>query len=80
MDINTAKDIAISYFVEHGGLEISKIYDTDTLWIFFGRKNGAIRYGSRGISIDKETKQIKPFVLPSDENFAILDSATLIEG
>ncbi len=80
MDIHAAKEIAISYFKEHGELDISKIYDADTMWIIFGRKNGAIRYGSRGISIDKKTKQIKPFVLPSDENFEILDSATLIEG
>lgn len=80
MDINTAKGIAASYFKEHGELDISKVYDADTLWIIFGRKNGAVRYGSRGISIDKATKEIKPFMLPSDDNFAILDKATLIEN
>lgn len=80
MDINKAKEIAVSYFEEHGKLDISKVYDSDTMWIVFGRKNGAVRYGSRGISIDKSSKEIKPFVLPSDENFAILEKATLIEG
>lgn len=79
MDINMAREIAASYFKEHGDLDISKVYDADTMWIMFGRKNGSVRYGSGGISIDKATKEIKPFILPSDENFEILDKAMLIE-
>lgn len=79
MNIDRAMELANSYYKNHGEIEISKVYDADTVWIIFGRKNGMVRFGNKGISINKETEEIKPFILPSDENFAILDAATLIE-
>lgn len=75
--IQIAKDYYHSYT---NNAEISFIvHETDNLWVIFGEKKGKIKYGGQGITIDKETGEVKYFSLPSKENFKILESAKLVE-
>lgn len=75
VDLLQACQIAKEYFLENTDKKlISKIYETESLWIVFGKSDG-IEYGGSGISIDKQTKDVQLFTLPSLENFAILENA-----
>ncbi len=79
IDFEAAKKIAIEYFCKNENFCISKIYEAETVWIVFATNNGKNKYGGYGISIDKKTGNVSKFILPSKENFEILNNAKLIE-
>lgn len=79
IDLSKALMIGKKYYEANGGLEITKVYESEKMWIMFAKKNGLVRYGSIGISIDKNSGKVEDFFLPSDENFEILDNSTLIK-
>lgn len=77
-DFKSALEIAKNHFGENK--TVTKLYDAPDVWVAFAmRKDGAMHVGSSGIKIDKVTGKISRFILPSDENFALLDSAQMIE-
>lgn len=79
MELNKAIQIAKAYYAEKGMDELTKIYDAGTLWIIYAGKKDQVQYGSSAISIHKTSGEIKSFILPSRENFAILRNAVLVE-
>ena len=74
-----AIEIAKGYYASKAEQTITKVYENDSSWIVFASKKGMPRFGSYGISIDKQTAEISMFVLPTQENFEILRNSTLIE-
>ena len=75
----SALAIATEHFSSTPYRTITKIYDSSELWIVFSAVENQPQYTSTGISISKESGEIKKFILPSKENFKILHSAKLIE-
>lgn len=76
IDILQACKIAKEYFLQNTSKkEISKIYEMESSWIIFG-KGEEVEYGGSGIIIDKKSAEAKLFILPSLENFAILENAS----
>ena len=54
--------------------EIGKILEVPGYWIIY-KKTDEIEVGGYGAIVSKESGQIKPFILPDDENFRLLDKA-----
>ena len=78
IDLNKAIELANVFYRGKGQYELTKIYEAEQIWIIYARKDNRPRFGSAGISIDKESGEIKSFILPSDTNLAILKNAKLI--
>ena len=78
IDINNACEIASNYYQNRGNQVIVKVYETETTWIVFGGRKGMQKIGGAAITIDKGSGDIATFVLPSKENFEILNNARLI--
>lgn len=79
IELIDAMNIAKKHYFEKGQQTITKIYETNNMWIVYGGKNGQPKIGNSAITINKETGSIGRFILPSKENFEILKNATLIE-
>lgn len=79
IDFNKAIEIAKAHFSVKGEEHLTKIYESDNSWIVYAGKTGQVKFGNMGISIDKESGEIKNFILPSRENFEILKNAKLTE-
>lgn len=79
MKLDEALRIAKDFYVKRGLLDILEVYETGESWIVFGGIQGKVMYGTAAIAIAKGNGEIRDFVLPSDENFAILDRATKVE-
>ena len=76
MSASEALEIAKNYYKEHGNIEVGKIYEARNMYIVFGKSPNGVRYGSKGISISKDSGNINSFILPSVGNFKILSEAT----
>ncbi len=79
IDMHCAIELATKYFWAKGNQTITKFYESESAWIVFGGKNGQIKFGNAGISIDKATGEISKFILPSKTNFEILEKAKLLD-
>ena len=79
IDFDNAIRIAKEYYCKKGELELTKIYEAEKEWIVYAGKKDQPKFGNAGISIDKESGDIKSFILPSRENFEILKNAKLTE-
>lgn len=79
MKLNEALQIAKSFYAKRNLPDILEVYETSDTWIVFGGIIGEVMYGSSAIAISKGSGKISDFVLPSDENFALLEQATKIE-
>lgn len=79
INFSKAIEIAKTHFLEKGEQHLTKIYESEHLWIVYAGKPGQVKYGNMGISIDKESGEIRNFILPSRENFEILRNAKLTE-
>lgn len=79
MKLDEALRIAKDFYVKQGLPDILEVYETGESWIVFGGIQGKVMYGTAAIAIAKGNGEIRDFVLPSDENFAILDRATKVE-
>lgn len=77
IDFELAKKIAKEYYDERGMDKLTKVYESNDIWVVYATKDGKIRYGGHGIAINKETGEISDFILPSKENFEILRNAKL---
>lgn len=77
INLKQAIEIATKYFNSKGYYQINKLYETENLWIAFSQVEQ--QHARIGISISKTTGKIRPFYLPSLENFVILDNARLID-
>lgn len=75
IDFSNALEIAKTYYLKNNVTDILEAYDADGVWIIFGGKKGCPEIGSSGISIDKTTGDMKDFILPSAENFDLLNKA-----
>ena len=79
IDLHNALDIAKKYYFEKGIEELTKVYESDKIWVVYAGKKDQTKFGNAGISIDKETGAISSFILPSRTNFEILRNAKLID-
>ena len=77
IDFKNAIEIAQKYYQEKGQLYLTKIYESDEIWIVYAGKKDQLKFGNAGIAIDKETGKISSFILPSRTNFEILKKAKL---
>lgn len=55
--------------------EIGKVLETSEYWILY-KKTDEIEVGGFGTLISKDTGEIKPFILPDEKNFEILDKSS----
>lgn len=79
INLNQACELAREYYEKNTGKKtLSKIYEHKKMWIVYSKAN-EIEFGGYGISIDKETAEIKIFTLPLLENFEILDASHIVE-
>ena len=70
-----ALKIATEYYIEHGDLKILEIYECEDRWVFFGGIPGMVNYGGGAIYIMKDSLVKSEFILPSRENFDMLENA-----
>lgn len=75
---NDALDAAVSFFKENGSQEITAIYECKDRWIFFGGIPGLVNYGASAVYVMKNSLDICSFTLPDEENFNLLQNATII--
>lgn len=54
--------------------EIGKVLETSGYWIIY-RKSEEIEVGGYGALVSMDTGEVKPFILPSEENFELLDNS-----
>ena len=54
--------------------KLYKALETKSLYIFYGGDN-RVEVGGYGISINRNNGELKPFILPSKENFKILNES-----
>lgn len=79
IDLNQACKLAKEYYEKNTDKKLlSKIYEHKEMWIIYSKTN-EVEFGGYGISIDKETAEIKIFILPSRKNFEILAASRIVE-
>lgn len=79
IDFKNAIEIAQKYYQEKGQLNLTKIYESENIWVVYAGKKEQPKFGNAGIAIDKETGEISSFILPSRTNFEILKKAKVTE-
>lgn len=79
IDFKKAIEIAQKYYQEKGQLNLTKIYESENIWVVYAGQKEQPKFGNAGIAIAKETGEISNFILPSRTNFEILRNAKLIE-
>ena len=72
IDFKEAIEIAQKYFQEKGQSNLTKIYESENIWVVYAGRKEQPKFGNAGIAIDKETGEISSFILPSRTNFEIL--------
>lgn len=78
INLQQAIQMAQSYYADRSAVQLTKIYETEDMWIVFAGDSDQPRIGNAGISICKESGDISRFLLPSKRNFEILKNAKLI--
>ena len=78
IDFQQAMEIAQNYYSNKTGLQLTKIYENEDMWVVFAGDPNQPRIGNAGISISKESGEISRFLLPSKRNFEILKASRLI--
>ena len=79
INFNDAIEIAQKYYQGKGQSKLTKIYESEDIWIVYAGKKEQPKFGSAGIAIDKETGTVSSFILPSHTNFEILKNAKVTE-
>ena len=79
IDFKEAIEIAQKYFQEKGQSNLTKIYESENIWVVYAGRKEQPKFGNAGIAIDKETGEISSFILPSRTHFEILKNAKLTE-
>lgn len=70
---------ANKYLLEEEGLPVAKAFDAQTHWIFYAAPEEDFAVGNAGVKVDKQSGNLEDFILPDNENFALLDKAQEIE-
>ena len=80
MELREAIEKAVVFFGNNRmkSTEIGAVYESDQDWIMFPNNEGKTRIGGFGVKINRTDGQESLFVIPSEENFKILDSAKRI--
>lgn len=73
--------VAFGYFqAEEGVVGLAAAMEVDRAWIFYGGSaETANEIGIQGILVDKATGVVSDFILPSEENFALLDASQKVD-
>ncbi len=73
--------IAFGYFqAKNKVVGLAAAMEADKVWIFYGGSaETANEIGVQGITVDKATGTVSSFILPSRENFALLDAAKKVD-
>ena len=80
IDINKACEIAVDYFKkEQGKTGVCEILDAGNVWIIFGGNEGEVEIGAVDITVNKDDGTIALFILPSSENFELMNNAVEID-
>lgn len=79
MEIKDVIDLAKAYYWERGEQELLQLSETENMWVAFGGKKGELKVGGSGITINKNTGEIKRFHLPSKENFEMLKNSKKVK-
>ena len=79
MEIKDAVNLAKAYYWERGEQELLQLSETEEMWIAFGGKKGMLKVGGSGITISKNTGEIKRFHLPSKENLEMLRNSQKVK-
>ena len=74
IDFIEACELAYTFFKNEIGKDgLRKVYEANTLWIFYAGLEGEI--GELGITVNKKTSELADFLLPSRENLALLNNS-----
>lgn len=78
---NEACAIAFGYFqAKDKVVGLATAMEVDRAWIFYGGSaETANEIGIQGILVDKATGVVSDFILPSEENFALLDASQKVD-
>ena len=82
LSFERACSMAYNYFCDVNIKKgIDKAYESDNIWIFFGRnfEDGETEYGNTPISISKENGEGLLFHLGFEKNYETLESAKKVE-
>lgn len=77
-DMMSLKDgcrIAAAYFAEREIRGIRQILSVEQAWIFLPGEKGVVEFGGNGVTVDLQTGETRPFILPSREGFMLLQNA-----
>ena len=77
--LETALKIANEHLMKMEGSVAKTALDTQTCWIFFASSEEEPSIGGAGVKVDKNTGELKDFILPNDENFELLEKSHEIE-
>lgn len=79
ISLDKALQIATEYSHANGSPDITKVLEHHDFWIIYGGIKGVRLVGSHGISINKDSGELKTFHLPDDDNFEILEHSKSID-
>lgn len=73
--------VAFGYFqAKDKVVGLATAMEVDMAWIFYGGSvETANEIGIQGILVDKTTGVVSDFILPSQENFALLDASQKVD-
>ena len=76
LNFEEACQMAVNFFESKNKEgKLKSALETDELWIFYYGIPNMVAVGDPGISINKNTREIRMFILPNKENFSILGKA-----
>ena len=75
LTLEEALKIANKYLEDIEDTQVKSALDAKSHWIFYGEPT----IGGAGVKINKETALVEDFILPDEENFALLDKAIKVE-
>ena len=79
MRVEEACKIAVDYFSGIGEVGVRQVLDAEQVYSIYPGTYDEIAYGGSAITIHKETEEVKRFIMPSREAFALLKIATEVE-
>ncbi|MBD5478644.1 MAG: hypothetical protein HDR14_05020 [Lachnospiraceae bacterium] len=75
MSLEDGCRIAAAYFAEREIRGIRQILTAEKVWIFLPGEKGVVEFGGNGVTVDRQTGEARPFILPSKEGFRLLQEA-----
>lgn len=75
MSLEDGCRIAAAYFAEREIRGIRQILSAEKAWIFLPGEKGVVEFGGNGVTVNRQTGETRPFILPSREGFMLLENA-----